>query len=109
MTVAGTNPAEWTPKSQNNLINGKMNYNCSLVTDRTPCVSDVGVSKFRFQTHKRHRLRLINTSAEALQHFSIDGHTLTVIANDFVTVVPYQTDYVTLGVRLAFPPHLQGN
>lgn len=41
---------------------------------------------------------MINAGTEALQRFFIDGHTLTVIANDFVPVQPYQTDVVTLGV-----------
>lgn len=33
-----------------------------------------------------------------MQRFSIDGHTMTVIANDFVEVQPYTTKVVTLGV-----------
>ena len=96
--VMGTNPALFTPKSDNNLINGKMNYNCSLVTDGTPCRDNAGLSRFRFAPGKKHRLRLINASAEGLQKFSIDGHTLTVMANDFVPIQPYQTEIVTLGV-----------
>ena len=96
--VMGTNPALFTPKSDNNLINGKMNYNCSLVTDGTPCQDNAGLSTFRFTPGKKHRLRLINAGAEALQYFSIDGHTLTVITNDFVPIQPYQTEIVTLGI-----------
>ncbi|KAF5013666.1 hypothetical protein FDECE_358 [Fusarium decemcellulare] len=86
--------------SDSNLINGKMNFNCSSVEkgDKTPCNSNAGVSKFRFKRGKTHRLRLINTSAEALQRFSIDGHSMTIIANDFVPVEPYDTKVVTLGV-----------
>ena len=84
--------------SDNNLINGKMNYNCSLVTDGTPCVNNAGLSKFQFQTGKKHRLRLINAGAEAIQKFSIDGHKMTVMANDFVPIEPYETEIVTLGV-----------
>lgn len=33
-----------------------------------------------------------------MQKFSIDGAELTVIANDFVPLVPYTTDVVTLGI-----------
>ncbi|KAG5796941.1 hypothetical protein H9Q69_003986 [Fusarium xylarioides] len=86
--------------SDSNLINGKMNFNCSSVTpgDKTPCKSNAGISKFRFKRGKVHRLRLINPSAEAIQRFSIDGHTMKVIANDFVPVQPYDTKVVTLGV-----------
>ncbi|KAI9814972.1 MAG: hypothetical protein M1826_002104 [Phylliscum demangeonii] len=96
--VTGTIPTGWLPYSDNNLINGKMDFNCSLVTDGTPCVSNAGLAKFRFRTGKKHRLRLINAGAEGLQHFSIDGHEMTVIANDFVQVKPYKTRVVTLGI-----------
>ncbi|KAK2015789.1 multicopper oxidase [Colletotrichum eremochloae] len=86
--------------SDNNLINGKGNFNCSTVAagDNTKCTNNAGISKFKFQTGKTHRLRLINAGAEGVQRFSIDGHTLTVIANDFVGVEPYDTKVVTLGI-----------
>ncbi|KAK2029673.1 multicopper oxidase [Colletotrichum zoysiae] len=86
--------------SVNNLINGKGNFKCSDVDagDNTKCTNNAGVSKFKFQTGKTHRLRLINAGAEGTQRFSIDDHTLTVIANDFVPVEPYDTKVVTLGV-----------
>ena len=96
--VMGTDASSTIPKSDNNLINGKMVYNCSLVTDGTPYRNNAGLSKFKFQTGKKHRLRLINPSAEAIQQFSIDGHTMTVMANDFVPIQPYETNTVTLGV-----------
>lgn len=86
--------------ADNNLINGKMNFDCSTVTagDKTPCFNNAGISKFKFQRGKKHRLRLINTGAEAFQQFSIDGHKMTVIANDFVMLQPYETEVVTLAV-----------
>jgi FtsP/CotA-like multicopper oxidase with cupredoxin domain len=56
------------------------------------------VSKFRFQSGKKHRLRLINGGAEGIQKFTIDNHTMTVIANDFVPVKPYKANAITLGV-----------
>ncbi len=96
--VMGTDLSLVAPKSDNNLINGKMDYNCSLVTDGTPCVDNAGLAKFQFQTGKKHRLRLINASGEGIQKFSIDGHKMTVMANDFVPIVPYETEIVTLGV-----------
>lgn len=40
----------------------------------------------------------MNSGAEGLQRFAIDGHKMTVIANDFVPLVPYETDVVTLGI-----------
>ena len=96
--VMSTDLSKVRVSSDNNLINGKMNYNCSLVTDGTPCVDNAGLSKFQFETGKKHRLRLINAGAEAIQKFSIDGHKMTVMANDFVPIQPYETEIVTLGV-----------
>ncbi|EXJ86608.1 hypothetical protein A1O3_03561 [Capronia epimyces CBS 606.96] len=87
------------PTSDNNLINGKMNFDCSVATNTSvKCSSNAGLSKFKFQSGKTHRLRLINTGADASQQFSIDNHTMTVIANDFVPVQPYNTTVVTLGI-----------
>ncbi|OKL62274.1 hypothetical protein UA08_02861 [Talaromyces atroroseus] len=56
------------------------------------------LAKFNFTSGKLHRLRLINTGMNANQKFSIDGHEMTIIANDFVPVEPYNMTVVTLGV-----------
>lgn len=87
-------------RAANNLINGKNNFNCSSLPeeDDTPCVSNAGLSKFQFTRGKTHLLRLINAGSEGLQHFSIDEHKMTVVANDFVEVEPYETHVVTLGI-----------
>ena len=82
--------------SSNNLIQGKGTYDCSLTT--LPCARNGGYAKFHFESGKTYRMRLINTGADTIQHFSIDDHTLTVIANDFVPVVPYDTKTVVLGI-----------
>ncbi|KAG5924285.1 hypothetical protein E4U42_004702 [Claviceps africana] len=84
--------------SDNNLINGKMNYDCSLVKDGTPCVSNAGISKFVMKPGKKHLLRVINGGSAGLQYFSIDEHELEVISMDFVPIKPYRTNYITLGV-----------
>ncbi|KAB2581169.1 putative laccase-1 precursor protein [Lasiodiplodia theobromae] len=94
--VVGTDPSRWHPLADNNMINGKMDYDCTLVTDNTTCVSNAGLSKFKFTKGKTHRLRLINSGSASVQHFSIDDHEMTVIANDFVAIEPYQTNVVTL-------------
>ncbi|KAI9859798.1 MAG: hypothetical protein M1813_006515 [Trichoglossum hirsutum] len=86
------------PLSDNNLINGQNNFDCSLITDGTPCKSNAGVPTFRFSPGKNQRIRIINAGSEAVQKFSIDGHELTVIATDFTQIVPYTTKVVTLGV-----------
>jgi FtsP/CotA-like multicopper oxidase with cupredoxin domain len=91
--VMGTDPAKAAAFSDNNLINGRNNFDCSTVAagDTTPCVSDAGLSSFKFTPGKTHRLRLINAGAEGMQKFSLDGHNMTVIANDFVPIIPYTT------------------
>ena len=63
--------------------------------------STENLATFNFTTGKIHRLRLINPSAEATQRFTIDNHIMTIIANDFVPVKPYETNVVTLGVSSA--------
>ena len=87
----------YVPWSDNNLINGKNNYNCSMATDNATCVSNAGLAHFEFKPGKTHRLRLVNVAASAFLHFSIDGHKMRVIAHDFEPVVPYEADFITLG------------
>ncbi|KAK4985195.1 hypothetical protein LTR28_002200, partial [Elasticomyces elasticus] len=82
--------------ANNMLIQGKANYDCNNTA--LPCTPNAGVAQFKFQCGKKHLLRLINHSAEALIFFSIDGYNMTVISNDFVPVNPYSTDLVTLAV-----------
>ncbi|KAI0384307.1 putative multicopper oxidase [Hypomontagnella monticulosa] len=86
--------------SDNNMINGKMNFDCSTRAsgDETECTNDAGLSKFTFTPGKTHRIRFINSGAEGTQRISIDEHNMTVIANDFVPIEPYDTQVVTLGV-----------
>ncbi|KAF2760762.1 extracellular dihydrogeodin oxidase/laccase-like protein [Pseudovirgaria hyperparasitica] len=83
-------------QSDSNLINGKMDYNCSLVTDGAACFPDAGFSKFRFKSGKTHLLRLINPGADGLQHFTIDDHKLTVVSVDYTPIEPFETDVVSL-------------
>jgi FtsP/CotA-like multicopper oxidase with cupredoxin domain len=105
------------PYSDATLINGKGIYPCENVTSSTSCdniggpqdgtngsctdapsCSLASLSQFRFTSGKKHLLRLVNTGAELFTLFSIDNHTLTVIANDFTPIEPYTTDFVTLSV-----------
>jgi FtsP/CotA-like multicopper oxidase with cupredoxin domain len=83
--------------SSNTLINGKMNYNCSSIPAGGPsCEPNAGFSNFKFQCGKKHLLRLINAAAEALQHFTIDGHNFTVVGLDYTPIKPYETDMISL-------------
>ncbi|KAI1847860.1 hypothetical protein JX265_013902 [Neoarthrinium moseri] len=45
-----------------------------------------------------YRLRLVNGAIDTHWKFMIDNHTLTVIASDFVPVVPFTVDYVNIGM-----------
>ncbi|CAD6444610.1 1e835798-3258-4733-9ec6-1570fbb8ce24 [Sclerotinia trifoliorum] len=85
------------PNVDNNLINGKGNYNCDSTMGGT-CTSGAGLSKFKFVKGKKHRLRLINAGSAGTQKFSIDGHQLQVTAVDYVPIIPYTTDVVTLAI-----------
>ncbi|KAI8686049.1 Laccase 4 [Fusarium keratoplasticum] len=51
-----------------------------------------------FKKGKTYRLRLINVGIDTLYKFSIDHHTLKVIAVDFVSIKPYETDHVSLAI-----------
>ncbi|KAI1436999.1 multicopper oxidase-domain-containing protein [Xylaria sp. CBS 124048] len=86
--------------SDNNLINGRMNFDCSTLPpgNSAKCTDNAGLSKFQFQAGKTHRLRFINSGSDGVQRISIDNHMMTVIANDFVEIKPYETKVVTLGV-----------
>lgn len=102
--VVGTDLADesvFRPASDNNLINGKMDFACGNSTGNITtgtCVNNAGLSKFDFTSGKKHRLRLMNTGIAAIQKFSIDNHTMTVIANDFIPIEPYEATIITLGV-----------
>lgn len=93
-----TDRAKSRPASDNNLINGKMDFDCSISTTSNKCTNNAGVSKFQFTSGKTHLLRIMNTGTQSTQKFSIDNHMMTVIANDFVPIQPYKATVVTVGV-----------
>lgn len=85
--------------ADSNLISGRGRYPCSTPSlNGTACNSNPAQSAYRFTPGKTHRLRLVNAGTEAVQKFSIDNHTFTVIAQDWVSVVPFQAEVITLGV-----------
>lgn len=91
-------PAKIRPASDNNLINGKMNFDCGNSTASNQCTNNAGLSKFQFTSGKTHLLRIINTGSQGIQKFSIDNHMMTVIATDYVPVQPYNATVVTVAV-----------
>lgn len=56
-----------------------------------------------FQPGKKYLMRIVNVSVDHHFKFSIDGHTLTVIAADFVPIKPYTTQILNVGIgKLSF-------
>lgn len=84
--------------SVNTLIQGKGDIDCSTAPAGSNCTSNAGLAKFNFTAGKRHLLRIINTSAAAFMIVSLDSHTMTVVANDFVPINPYNVTQVQLFV-----------
>lgn len=86
------------PTLDGGLINGTNTYNCSATSDTT-CSGVLG-SKFEtvFESGSTYRIRLINVAIDGHFQFSIDGHSLTVIATDLVPIVPYTTDSVLVSI-----------
>ncbi|KAH8879996.1 multicopper oxidase [Thozetella sp. PMI_491] len=75
------------PSGNNGLLNGTNVY-------------QDGGSRYAttFEAGKSYRLRLVNTAIDTMYRFSIDNHTLTVIANDLVPIHPYSTTTLNIGI-----------
>ncbi|KAK3680779.1 multicopper oxidase-domain-containing protein [Podospora appendiculata] len=93
--------------ADNILLNGKGRI--SSVNTASTTARDIRTySVTRFAPGKRHRLRVINGAAGTAFVFSIDGHKLTVIANDFVAVEPYVTDSLIVNIGQRYDIIVQG-
>lgn len=75
------------PTAPGGLINGTGVFNAG----GTPCETT-------FVPGKRYRLRLVNAALDSFFRFMVDDHSLTVVAADFVPIVPYETTSVGLGI-----------
>ncbi|KAJ9608919.1 hypothetical protein H2200_006690 [Cladophialophora chaetospira] len=95
-STSGT-PGPFRPFSDSNLVGGYGQYPCANVTNGAPC-SPGQYASWEFEPGKTYRLRFYNGGAAAFESISLDGHTFTVIANDFVPVQPYETSSITIGV-----------
>lgn len=80
------------PTMANGLINGTNTY--------TQDDGTVVGSRFEttFESGTKYRLRLVNPSADTHFKFTIDNHTMEVIAADFVPIQPYTTDVVNVAI-----------
>nr|AAY99671.1 laccase 3 [Cryphonectria parasitica] len=80
------------PTMANGLING---MNVYTLEDNSTVGSRY---EMEFTSGQRYRLRLVNTAADTHFKFTIDNHTMEVIASDFVPIQPYTTDVVNIGI-----------
>ncbi len=86
-----------THSLSNLLINGTNTFDCSVYGGADPnCVGNGKKFQMVFKPGKKYLIRLTNVALDSQFRFSIDGHTLKVIANDLVPIVPYETDSVVL-------------
>ena len=72
--------------------------NANITIFNRTCTNNADYTKFRFTKGKTYRLRLMNIGSQGMQRFTIDGMKMKVFAQDFIPVVPYTTDVVTIGI-----------
>ncbi|KAK0725494.1 laccase [Lasiosphaeris hirsuta] len=98
------------PSLDTGLINGTNTKACSETIDPKCAAAGPG-KKFEtiFESGTKYLLRLVNSAADGVFQFSIDGHNLTVIANDFVPIEPYVTDSVQLTVGQRYDVIVEAN
>lgn len=88
------------PPSDNIFING---------TNIDPSGPGGSYAKVVLTPGRRHRLRLINPSVDNTFTVSIVGHSMTIIANDFVPVNSYTTDQLYLSVGQRYDVTIDAN
>lgn len=83
------------PVFENGLINGKNTFDCTGSADAA-CLGTGQRFEATFISGTKYLIRLVGTQVDGYFKFSIDGHSFTVVANDFVPIVPYVTNNVIL-------------
>ncbi|CAI7651201.1 hypothetical protein N7533_012970 [Penicillium manginii] len=81
------------PTLDNALINGTNVFGSDYSTNQTGTRFNTS-----FAEGTSYRLRLVNAACDTHFKFSIDNHTLTVIANDLVPITPYKTNVLNLAM-----------
>ncbi|KAL8770436.1 MAG: hypothetical protein Q9209_003862 [Squamulea sp. 1 TL-2023] len=97
-----------THSLSNLLINGTNTFDCSAITDKS-CVGRGRKFQTIFTSRKKYLIRLINVATDSQFQFSIDGHKLRVIANDFVPIKPYDTDSVVINAAQRYDLIVEAN
>ncbi|CAG8224505.1 unnamed protein product [Penicillium salamii] len=90
------------------LINGTNIFNCTAEPHEN-CVGGGKKFEMGFQQGKKYRIRLINVAIDSQFQFSIDGHSLTVISNDFVPIKPYLADSIIVNVGQRYDVIVEAN
>ncbi|OQE12344.1 hypothetical protein PENVUL_c001G00258 [Penicillium vulpinum] len=78
-------------KLSNGLINGKNVYGNGTNTTGSPF-------HMKVEKGKSYRLRLVNPAIDTHWKFTIDNHTMTIIAMDLVPIKPFITNVISLGM-----------
>lgn len=86
------------PTMENGLINGTNTYQGSGAKLETI-----------FESGKKYRFRVENVATDGHFQFSIDGHSLTVIGNDLVPIVPYNTDAISVSIGQRYDVIVEAN
>jgi FtsP/CotA-like multicopper oxidase with cupredoxin domain len=81
------------PTLDNALINGTNVFGSDDSTNQTGTRFNTS-----FAEGTSYRFRLVNAACDTHFKFSIDNHTLTVIANDLVPITPYKTNVLNLAM-----------
>ena len=66
-------------------------------------------SKWTFQAGKKHKIRFINTSTDHHFKVQLDGHSMIVVAADFVTITPYRTNELAIAIGQRYDVIVEAN
>ncbi|MCO5602536.1 hypothetical protein L7F22_056669 [Adiantum nelumboides] len=81
-----SNPFLWVDEPQSLLMNGRGQYNCSLIEgDQPPCNASNGQCSplvLRVQPGRTYRLRIASVTSLSYLSLQIEGHTMTVVEVD---------------------------
>ncbi|KAK4194378.1 multicopper oxidase-domain-containing protein [Triangularia verruculosa] len=86
------------PSLDSGLINGTNTWTCDPATDNRCDGTGGKKHEIIFEPNTKYLIRLVNPAIDAVWDFSIDKHTLTVIAQDLVAIKPYTTDSVQISM-----------
>lgn len=86
------------------LINGTNTYE-----DSTTGLVTGSKWETTFEAGKKYLFRVVNIAVDGHFDFNIDGHNLTVIANDLVPIVPYTTDNVLISIGQRYDIIVEAN